>query len=187
METNLGNMTIPENDQQRVEALRRYHIIGTAPEKSFDNISNLAALFFNVPIALINFVDTEEVFVKTSMDIEGAQSFTPRGSSLCSLAILSKEVTVFETLPCADPCFLSNSMLAAEIGFKFYAGAPLITHDGFCIGTICVMGFEKRKFTDKEKDMLQHMAHIVMDNIEMRINLRKAEDVLRQSTQSQQS
>lgn len=187
METNLGNSLIPENDQQRVEALKRYRIVGTSPEKYFDHISNLAALFFDLPIALINFVDTEEVFVKTSMDIQGAQSFTPRGSSLCSLAILSKEVTVFETLPCADPCFLSNSMLAAEIGFKFYAGAPLITPDGFCIGTICVMGYEKKKFTEKEKDMLQHLAQIVMDNIEMRINLRKAEEILDQLTGTAQS
>jgi hypothetical protein len=169
METNLGNTPVPANDQQRVAALKRYQIAGSPPEKSFDNISNLAALFFDLPIALINFVDTEEVFVKTSMDIKGAQIATPRGSSLCSLAMLSKDVTVFDTLPAADPCLLSNSILAAEMGLKFYAGAPLITHDGFSIGTICVMGYEKRTFSDKEKVMLQNMAKIVMDEIEMRL------------------
>ena len=160
----------PANDQQRVAALKRYHIIGSAPEKSFDNIANLAANFFDLPVALINFVDTEEVFVKTSMDIKGANVATPRSSSLCSLAMLSNEVTVFETLPIADPCLLSNSILAAEIGFKFYAGAPLITYDGFSIGTICVMGYEKRNFSEKEKQMLANMAKIVMDQIEMRLH-----------------
>jgi hypothetical protein len=169
METNLGNIPLPADDKKRVEALHRYQILGSAPEKSFDNISNLAALFFDLPVALINFVDTESVFVKSTMDIQGATVSTPRGSSLCSLAMLSKEVTVFETLPCVDPCWLTNSIFAAELGFKFYAGAPLITHDGFSIGTICVMGYEKRTFSDKEKEMLRNMAKIVMDEIEMRL------------------
>jgi len=159
----------PLNDLQRVAALKRYHIAGTSPEKSFDNIAKLAAQCFDLPIALINFVDTELVYVKTSMDIRGATVASPRGSSLCSLAMLNTDVTVFETLPSADPCFLSNSMVAAEMGFQFYAGAPLITYDGFSIGTICVMGYEKRTFSDKEKEMLQNMAKIVMDEIEMRI------------------
>jgi len=169
MKTNLGNTPVPADDQQRVQALHRYQILGSRPEKSFDNISNLAALFFDLPVALINFVDTEEVFVKTSMDIPGANVYTPRGSSLCSLAMLSKDVTVFENLPCTDPCLLTNSVMAAELGFKFYAGAPLITHDDFSIGTICVMGYEKRTFSDKDKEMLQNIAKIVMDEIEMRL------------------
>jgi hypothetical protein len=169
METNLGHILLPEDDNKRVEALQRYQILGTSPEKSFDNISNLAALFFDLPVALINFVDTESVFVKTTFNIKGADVSTPRGSSLCSLAMLSKDVTVFETLPSADPCLLTNSIFAAELGFKFYAGAPLITHDGFSIGTICVMGYEQRTFSDKEKEMLRNMAKIVMDEIEMRL------------------
>lgn len=165
----LINSTIPENDQQRVEALKRYHITGTAPEESFNNVAQLAGQFFDLPIALINFVDTEQVFIKSSLGIKDAMVASPRGTSLCSLAMLNPDVTVFETLPSADPCFLSNSMLAAELGFKFYAGAPLITHDGFSIGTICVIGYEKRTFSDKERGMLQSLSRIVMDLIELRL------------------
>ena len=168
MEKKPGKNLIPANDNGRVQALNRYQILGSPPERSFDNIAKLATQFFNLPVALINFVDRESVFVKSHVGLDGITT-SPRNASLCSLAMLTDEVTVFETIPLADPCLLANSVSAAELGFKFYAGAPLITFDGFRIGTICVMGYEKRKFSGKERTLLQNMATIVITEIELRL------------------
>jgi len=167
MKNTLETKNIPANDASRVEALKRYQILDTAPEKSFDNIAKLATLLFDVPVSLISFIDTDSVFLKAQIGVEG-HTHTPRGNSLCSTALLNSKVTVFEDIPNMDPCLLINPALVAELGFKFYAGAPITTYDGFRIGVICVIGHEKRGFSEKDKELLKGLAQIVMDGIETR-------------------
>jgi len=159
------------DDPNRIEALKRYNIFGTPSEKSFDNIAQLATDFFDVPISLVTFVDTENVFLKSNIGIEEIR-INPRNNSLCSMALLNDDVTVFNDIENIDPLLLSDPITAAELGFKFYAGAPLITYDGFRIGTICVMDTKTRTFSEKDKRLLKKMARIVMDEIELRINQR---------------
>lgn len=167
MENIFGMSTSSADDKNRVEALKRYSILNTPPEKSFDNIAKLATQFFGLPVALITFVDTENVFFKANIGAEEIRN-SPRSSSICSMALLTDEVTILEDIPNTDRPFLSDPLLAGELGFKFYAGAPLITPDGFRIGTICVIGKEPRSFSENEKQMLKSMGRIVMDEIELR-------------------
>ena len=61
----------------------------------FDNVARLATQIFNVPISLISLVDAEKVFFKANIGM-GKAKVASRGSSLCSLAILKPELTVFE-------------------------------------------------------------------------------------------
>lgn len=168
-EENMEFNKTPKDDQHRIEALKRYNIFGTPSEKSFDNIAELATDFFDVPISLVTFVDTENVFLKSNVGIEEIR-MSPRNNSLCSMALLDDDVTVFNDIANIDPRLLSDPITAAELGFKFYAGAPLITHDGFRIGTICVMDTKTRMFSEKDKRLLKKMATIVMDEIELRLN-----------------
>jgi len=168
MENILGISTTSLEDKYRVEALKRYQILDTPPEKSFDNIAKLATQFFNLPVGLITFVDTENVFLKSNIGIEELRN-SPRGTSICSMALLTDDVTVLEDIPSTETHYLTDPLLAGEMGFKFYAGAPLITHDGFRIGTICVIGKESRTFSKNEKEMLKSMGRIVMDEIELRL------------------
>jgi len=167
MKNTLETNNIPANDTNRVAVLKRYQILDTAPEKSFNNIAKLATLLFELPISLISFIDTDSVFLKAQIGVEG-HTHTPRGNSLCSTALLTNKVTVFEDIPKMDPCLLINPALVAELGFNFYAGAPITTPDGFRIGVICVIGNEKRSFSEKDKELLQALAQIVMDGIETR-------------------
>jgi len=161
--------TIPENDKYRVEALARYRILDTPPEQSFDNIAKLATQLFDVPISLITFVDTAHVFLKSHVGLDGTQTTAPRSSSLCSLALLTDEVTIFDNIPKMDPCLLADPVLLSEMGFQFYAGAPLITPDGFRIGTLCVMGMNPRSFSERDARLLTCLSRIAMDEIEMRL------------------
>lgn len=168
MEKNVDRKRIPLNDKQRVESLKRYNILNTPPEKSFDNLAKLATKFFDLPIALISFVDTENVFLKASIGIEGYTN-SPRKDSLCALAILSEEVTVFEDLPNVSSCILADPGLVGELGFRFYAGAPITDRNGMRIGTMCVIGKDARTFSVKEAEMLKSFAQIAMDEIELRL------------------
>jgi PAS domain S-box-containing protein len=168
MENTFGKNIIPENDQLRIEALKRYKILDTPPENAFDNVARLATQIFNVPISLISLVDEEQVYFKANIGMGRAKSAS-RGVSLCSLAVLQTEVTVFENAP-EEPCLLTNPNVAGSFGLKFYAGAPLITHDGFMIGTLCIIDQTPRVFSTADREIMQSLAKIVMDEIELRLS-----------------
>jgi len=168
MENTFGKNIIPENDQLRIEALKRYKILDTPPENAFDNVARLATQIFKVPISLISLVDEEQVYFKANIGMGRAKS-TSRGVSLCSLAVLQTEVTVFGNAP-DEPCLLTNPNVAGAFGLKFYAGAPLITHDGFMIGTLCIIDQTPRVFSTADREIMQSLAKIVMDEIELRLS-----------------
>lgn len=163
---------IPDNDAARITALRRYEILDTPPENAFNNIVNVACRAFNIPIALVSFVDKDRVFFKANKGMAGINN-VDREKSICSLAVLNDEVTVFENA-LKEPCLLSNPLVIGEFGLRFYAGAPLKTHDGYNIGTLCIIDKNIRSFSDDDREILENLASIVMDEIELRISSIKA-------------
>jgi two-component sensor histidine kinase len=69
---------------------------------------------------------------------------------------------------------LANPLVAGEFGLRFYAGVPLRTHDGFNLGTLCVIDKEARPVDQKQIDDLKDLASVVMDQMEIRLSARQA-------------
>nr|WP_255531356.1 GAF domain-containing protein [Pontibacter sp. 172403-2] len=143
----------------------------TPREGAFNHIAAMATHMFQVPIALISLVDVDRVWFKANIGMEGVES-VPRGESLCSLAVLSNDMTIFEDAT-NEPCLLANPLVSGNFGLRFYAGAPLVTSDGLNIGTICVVDKTPREFAESDQKMLANLASIVMDEIELRYLKRK--------------
>src|SRR5438309_4065060 len=137
MTNSFGFPIIPANETERLASLKAYEILDSGPEIFFDNLAQIMARCFNVPIALISLVDEERVFLKARVGMPETQ-YVPRGISLCSLAVLDHRPTVFENA-LKEPCLLANPLVAGEFGLRFYAGAPITTPDGHNIGTVCVV------------------------------------------------
>jgi PAS domain S-box-containing protein len=168
IENTFGINIIPENDAERLLALKRYRIMDTPSEESFDNIAKLATQIFNVPISLISLVDAEKVFFKANIGMGKAKEAN-RGKSLCALAVLDTHVTVFEDA-LKEPCLIANPNVAGDFGLRFYAGAPLTTNDGFLIGTLCIIDKQPRTFSKIEEKILQGLATAIMDQVELRLS-----------------
>ncbi|MDY0906801.1 ATP-binding protein [Pedobacter sp. CFBP9032] len=179
IENTFGINIVPENDDDRLKALKRYRISDTPSEDSFDGIAKLATQIFNVPISLLSLVDAEAVFFKAKIGMGRAKEAN-RGKSLCALAVLDKNVTVFEDA-LKEPCLMANPNVVGDFGLRFYAGAPLITNDGFLIGTLCIIDQHPRVFTDLERSILEGLASTAMDQIELR---RSALDTIDELTTS---
>lgn len=161
------------NETQRLEALRRYKLIGSYAENSFQSIAKLVSQVFKSSIAMISLVDAEEVYFASNVGMDSTVG--PRGESFCSLTVLKPEVNVIEDA-LEDPVVADNPLVCGDFGLRFYAGAPLITHDGFLIGTVCLVDTKPRKFNDHDKAILEGMANLVMEQIELRLqNLLDAE------------
>lgn len=179
IENTFGINIIPDNETNRLEALQRYKITNTPSEDSFDGIARLATQIFNVPISLLSLVDAESVFFKANIGMGKAKEAN-RGKSICALAILNEEVTVFEDA-LKEPCLISNPNVIGDFGLRFYAGAPLITHDGFLIGTLCIIDQKTREFTESDRLILEGLAKTAMDQIELRRSALDTIDQLKQS------
>ena len=159
----------PANEEKRIEALRRYNILDTPRDGSFDRITKLAATIFGVPIAIISLVDTERIWFKSAHGLTVNQ--IDRVPGLCASAILSSDVYVIGDAG-KDPRSLANPLVAGEFGLRFYAAAPLQTEDQCNLGTLCIIDKTPRTLTEKEQKILKEMADVVMDEMELRLSLR---------------
>lgn len=156
------------SEEQRLAALRRYRIVDTPPEGAFDNLTALVAQLLDVPIAIISLVDEDRIWFKSHHGVE--VEHVERVSGLCASAIL-QDLPYVLTDAQKDPRSLLNPLVAHELGFGFYAGVPLKTHDGFNLGTLCVAGPVARDVSETELDILQSLSQTVMDQIETRLAL----------------
>ncbi|MBX7220810.1 MAG: PAS domain S-box protein [Blastocatellia bacterium] len=167
---------VPSKEVERLEALQRYGILDTAPEKAFDRLTTLAARMFQVPFVLINLVDRERVFTKSQFGIPAG--LTVHGTA-CAHTVQACEVVVFPNLLAESPgsgvCLFLN-----ETPLPFYAAAPLRTTDGFCIGTFCLLDKVPRSFSETDRENLCEFSALVMDQIESAAAAR----ILRESEES---
>lgn len=158
----------PADDQGRVAALRRLEIFDTPSEEIFSAYTELAALTFKTPIALMSFVDEDFVHYKQAFGVERTGQLVPRKNSPCSIAILHNEVIQFR-YALTDPCVLADEEKLAEKGYKFYAGAPLVTGDRYNIGMLAVVDKAIRTYSNEELQHLKQLANEVMGEIEFRL------------------
>jgi GAF domain-containing protein len=159
-----GRNLYPENEAERLNAVR--NCLETIPNGYFANLANIMARTFNTPIALVSFVDKDEVSFIGNYGMEDTET-VPRGLSLCSLAILDEETTIFEDA-LKEPCLLANPLVTGSFGLRFYACAPIITRDGYAIGTACIVDKETRTFTKEDVALLEYFAKVAMQEVEIR-------------------
>lgn len=152
------------NDEDRLEALRRYRILDTEPEPAFDRLARLVAHLFEVPVALVNFVDADRQWFKSTVGIEERQ--TGVDVSFCVYTVADEDVVVIEDL--ADDERFADNPYVTEKGMRFYAGAPLVTPDGYCLGTLCVMDTRPRVPSDAALARLKDLANLAVDELELR-------------------
>jgi len=141
-------MTLPKSEQQystinhsgneseRLERLRRYEILDTPPDGAFDRITAIAARFLRVPIALVTLVDRDRIWFKSRYGLDVEQ--IDREPGLCASAIWQDDVyEIPNTLE--DPRTIAHPLVSGPLGLRFYAAAPLKTHDGYNLGTLCII------------------------------------------------
>ncbi|HEY4051145.1 MAG TPA: PAS domain S-box protein, partial [Acidobacteriaceae bacterium] len=164
----------PEDELERLEALWRYRILDTPPDVAFDRIAELAAGLFRVPMAMVSLVDQDRIWFKSHHGIEAEQ--VVREAGLCASAILAPEVYHIRDA-IRDVRAKTNPLVAGPLGVRFYAAAPLRTHDGFKLGALCVADREPRELSTSEAQMLTNFAELVMAHIELRLSASKVAEL----------
>lgn len=159
-------------EARRLQALHELNLLDTAPSDAFDRITRMAARLFDLPVAAVSLTDTDRQWFKSRIGIGRTQ--IPRLPTPCTIVTESEAVLVVEDMLLHPE--LGTSLLAND-GIRFYAGAPLITRDGYCLGAMCVLGTVPRTAGEDEIAMLKDMAAMVMAQIELQHALGRRDSV----------
>jgi len=158
---------IPNNEAERLAALKRMDILDSAPEAGFDLLTEMAAELLQLPIALITIVDSKRQWFKSRVGIEGTE--TPRDVSFCAHAILQTSPMIIEDA-LLDERFSDNPSVTAAPHVRFYAGFPLASVEGHNVGTFCVVDDHPRVLTaseHKQMDRLAKLAQVALQTREL--------------------
>jgi PAS domain S-box-containing protein len=171
-------MTVFDNilhDPKRLAALQSLALLDTPPEEAFDRLTRLAARTLDVPIVLVSLVDKNRQFFKSCLGLPepwASMRETPLSHSICQHVVESSEPLILSDVR-KDPV-IRHSLAISELGVVAYAGMPLITPDGYVLGTLCAIDRQPRTWTEKQVEILKDLAASVMTEIELRVTAEAA-------------
>ncbi|MDQ2139877.1 EAL domain-containing protein [Alcaligenaceae bacterium B3P038] len=147
--------------QARVDDLR---LTDDTSDRVFDLIVRTAADYFNAPIVLISILDQQRQWFRAKVGVSRAE--TPRKDAFCNYTIRSTQVLeIVDSL--TDSRFEANDLVLNPPYIRYYAGAPLVTHDGLGLGSLCIIDTMPRpRMSPRDRRMLEHLRDMVMARIE---------------------
>ncbi|WP_108517600.1 adenylate/guanylate cyclase domain-containing protein [Bradyrhizobium algeriense] len=172
------DVAIPANEPERVDALKSYAILDTLPEIGFDEITELAAQICDCPAALISFVDPSRQWMKAKYGLPSDLAECPREISICQATICNNDILYVPDL-LSDQRFNTSPLVTTGLNLRFYCGAPLITHDGYALGTLCVIDFKSRELSFEQREALRRLSRQTMVHLELRRQLLERNEMLR--------
>jgi PAS domain S-box-containing protein len=162
-----GTMTRPdtETEKRRLRTLDQYDVLDAPPTEAFDRITRLATRLFDVPVALLNFIDQEDQWCLSTSGISLER--TSLEVSFCVHAIEQTGVMVIEDAR-KDDRFADNPLVTGKPHIRFYAGAPLVADNGYRLGTLCLLDDEPHSLSTEDQETLSDLAGVVMDELNLR-------------------
>jgi two-component system cell cycle sensor histidine kinase/response regulator CckA len=174
---------LPENEEERLEALRSYDVLDSVPDQDLDDLALLASQICGAPMAMITLVDENRQWFKAKIGTRLTE--TPREIAFCSHGILQEEIFVVKDAQ-ADERFSTNPLVTGDPKIRFYAGAPLRTSEGHNLGMICVNDRVPRELTSEQLTALQALSRQVVANLELRRASRELRQTLAQLEKTKQ-
>ena len=137
------------HETSRLDALHQLKLLDTPASESFDRITRMASQIFGLPVAAVSLTDHDRQWFKSRVGVDHCS--IPRAGAPCAQVAETTQLLVIED-------FLEDSDYAesplGRAGTRFYAGAPLVTNDGYGLGALCVLGTEPRKASSAELPLL---------------------------------
>jgi len=165
-------MELSVNESERLATLYNYGVLDTDFEERFDRLTRIAGAVFGTPIVLISLIDKDRQWFKSALGLNVRE--TARDISFCTHAIKGTEVFIVKDAQ-EDSRFKQNPLVTGDPHIRFYAGAPLLSRQGYALGTFCVIDNQPRTdFTATQQQLLQDFSGAVVDFFEMQYAIRDA-------------
>lgn len=170
---------MPVGEIKRLAALCERHILDTPAEERFDRITRLARRLFDVDEALVNLIDRDRQWTKsTSSGAAGCGNEVPRQDSFCTTTIdYDAGIVVEDAL--LDDRFANNPHVTCANPIRFYAGIPIAAPGGEHVGTLCLVDHAPRQFTAADRALLHDLATWIEKELNLDSELDRAAQVQR--------
>ncbi len=152
--------SLPTNEQSRLHNLYSYELLDTLPEQDYDNITKLASFICNTPVSLITLVDKDRQWMKSTYGVTLEQ--TLREHAFCTHAILKPNEIMIVSDAVKDERFSDNPLVTGDPHVMFYAGVPLLTEEGYAIGSLCVLDSKPGNINESQREALKILANQTM-------------------------
>ncbi len=172
-------ISVPANEAERLLALERYRILDTAPELPYDEITELAAQICQCPVAVIGIIDEKRDWLKSKYGLPQDFTEAPRNAVVCATAICGSDLICVPDLT-KDPRFKDVAVVTGPPHCRFYCGMPLITPEGYALGTLCVIDFQPREIGFEQQEAMRRLARQAVAQLELRRKLIEQEETLRE-------
>ena len=154
-------------EERRLAAVRRYELVDHPIEEAYQRVAFIAQTVFDTPIATVSMVESDRVWLAACEGLTGVKE-VGKEPGLCASVISQDEVYVVNDA-LTDPRTLEHPLVRGQLGLRFYAAAPIRTHDGYRLGTVNVIDARPREASDKQLKALEHLAAMVSDELELRL------------------
>jgi adenylate cyclase len=168
---------LPENEPQRQLALKTYGILDTLPEIAYDELADLAAQVCGCSAGLLTFLDDKRQWIKAKCGLPPDLTHVPKEISICQATICNNDLVYVPDLT-KDPRFCNSPLVTGDFGLRFYCGMPLITQEGYALGTLCVIDFAPRELTFEQQEAVRRLSHQAVAQLELRRKLRERDEML---------
>ena len=147
---------VPIHEPKRLTSLHDTHLLHSAPEAEFDNISKLAAYICKCPVALISLISEEKQWFKSKVGTDLCDA--ARDISICAHTILEpNKLTEIGDLRLDERFDGTPLMRCKEEAIIFYAGIPILDKNEMALGTLCVMDMKPRELDPEQKEALKSL------------------------------
>lgn len=156
----------PENESRRLKALKEYSILDTLPEEEYDDITKLASRICETSISTISLIDEKRQWFKSKTGINTTE--TSRSNSFCAHAIIDPDKIFTVKDSRLDSRFSDNPLVVGEPHVIFYTGVPLVSPEGFPLGTLCVIDDKPKELNEEQLVALKALSNQVVSLFELR-------------------
>lgn len=166
------NLSAFLRDPHRLEALQAVALLDTPTEASFDRLARLAARLLDAPVALVTLVDADRQFFKSCIGLPEpwhSMRETPLSHSFCQHNRYAGEPLVIEDAR-VHPLVQSN-LAIKDLNVIAYLGIPLVTEDGYILGSFCVIDLQPRRWKQEDIETVEDLAASVMTQIYLRAEI----------------
>jgi len=169
------------NARGRLAALYETGLLDSPPEPAYDRLTQLATRLLLVPVSQVSLIDTNRQFFKSAVGMPepwASLRQTPLSHSFCKHVVTSEAMVVVEDAH-RDPLAQGN-LAVTDFGVAAYLGVPLVTPDGYILGSLCAIDSKPRQWTKDNIADLTALASIAMTEIALRVQVAKREEAERQ-------